>query len=343
MKFQNFDSGDDIRRYCAKIGSDPLLVQGAGGNISWKSGEMLWVKASGTWLADAEGESIFVPVDLDKLRIEVSIGNFSARPEVIGHRALRPSIETMLHALMPHPVVLHLHAIELLAHLVRADPGRYFGAFLDKAAVSWSVVDYHRPGACLAAAVCDVLARQPSVDVIFLKNHGVVIGGRNIVEVDRLLRHITRVFATEPLVDQAQLCSVSDLPENLFEQYIAVPDLGVQQLALNPLLFGRLKTDWALYPDHVVFLGARAHMYLSWEAFLDDKDRFSWLPELIFVLGEGVYARSSLTKAQHAQLRCYFDVIARQKPADKLIGLSDAQIADLLDWDMERYRVGLSG
>jgi rhamnose utilization protein RhaD (predicted bifunctional aldolase and dehydrogenase) len=42
-----------ISAYCAEIGRDPLLVQGAGGNVSWKANDTLWIKASGTWLADA--------------------------------------------------------------------------------------------------------------------------------------------------------------------------------------------------------------------------------------------------------------------------------------------------
>ena len=43
----------EVAAYCARIGADPLLVQGAGGNASWKEAGTLWIKASGTWLADA--------------------------------------------------------------------------------------------------------------------------------------------------------------------------------------------------------------------------------------------------------------------------------------------------
>ena len=34
---------------------------------------------------------------------------------------LRPSIETLIHALMPQRIVIHLHAIDVLSHLVRDD------------------------------------------------------------------------------------------------------------------------------------------------------------------------------------------------------------------------------
>lgn len=35
----------------ARVGADPDLVQGAGGNTSIKEGGTLWIKASGLWLA----------------------------------------------------------------------------------------------------------------------------------------------------------------------------------------------------------------------------------------------------------------------------------------------------
>ncbi len=54
-----------VKAFCAQIGADPLLVQGPGGNVSWKDGDVLWVKASGAWLAHAAGkDEIFIPVDL---------------------------------------------------------------------------------------------------------------------------------------------------------------------------------------------------------------------------------------------------------------------------------------
>ena len=101
----------EVEAYCARIGSDPMMVQGAGGNVSWKDGDVLWVKASGTWLKDALKQDIFVPVDLRSLNVGFENNNFSVQPQVVGQTSLRPSIETLLHGLMPHPMVVHLHAL----------------------------------------------------------------------------------------------------------------------------------------------------------------------------------------------------------------------------------------
>jgi rhamnose utilization protein RhaD (predicted bifunctional aldolase and dehydrogenase) len=335
------DFGEDIRNYCAEIGADPLLVQGAGGNASWKEGDSLWVKASGTWLANAQNKEIFIPVDLARLKSEIAKKNFSVVPEVLNDSKLKPSIETMLHALMPHRVVLHLHAIEVLAHLVRRDFNDYFTKSIGKV-VSFAVVDYFKPGADLASAIYDILAKYSSVDVIFLKSHGVVIGGENINDLRHKLSNITEALVTNPTLKNHQNGMINELPISFLNQYVPVPDSAVQQLALNPTLFRRLRSDWALYPDHVVFLGPRAHAYQSWLEFQDKTLRFGSFPELIFVNGEGVFVKPSFTKSKQAQLRCYFDVLTRQRHDCSLVVLMDNQIAELLKWDAEHYRMNLA-
>jgi rhamnose utilization protein RhaD (predicted bifunctional aldolase and dehydrogenase) len=333
--------GRDVRKYCAEIGAEPLLVQGAGGNVSWKEEGTLWIKASGTWLSNAEKEEIFIPVDLAGIKLEIAKKNFSATPKVLGDVNLKPSIETMLHALMPHPVVVHLHAIEILAHLVRLDFEKYFNSVLDKT-YYFSVVDYYKPGADLALAIDVALKRSPSTDVIFLKNHGVVIGGENVIDVNKKLCKITELLITEPVVRKLDSAVISKPPKSFSDQYTAVADPCAHQLALDPMLFSQLKRNWALYPDHVVFLGPRAHVYEAWSTFEDEALRSGLSPELIFLAGEGVFAQKSFTKAKQVQLRCYFDVMVRQKADCSLTGLTNDQIAELLNWDAEQYRISLA-
>src|SRR5215471_12105270 len=113
---------DDLRRMSARVGADIHLVQGAGGNSSVKLNDVLWVKASGAWLSDAEAKDIFVPVQLSGARAALAAGN-ERMPTAPGldDQGLRASIETSLHALMPHRVVLHVHAVNTIAWAARAD------------------------------------------------------------------------------------------------------------------------------------------------------------------------------------------------------------------------------
>ena len=334
-------TAEQVKEYCARIGADPLLVQGAGGNVSWKDGDTLWIKASGTWLAESTTKDIFIPVDLAHLRQAIAKKDFSATPKVVGDSNLRPSIETFLRALMPQHVVVHLHAIEVLAHLVHDNFQADFQSLLDES-TPWAVVDYYKPGAALAAEINAVLIQKPTAKVIFLKNHGVVIGGADVGEVSQIMNGLTLALCTRP----AHTCPPSHLMSvsaaNLIDQYAPVADVDIHQLALNPDLFNRLNSDWAIYPDHVVFLGPRAYAYRTWEALNNEEKLAQGLPELVFIYGEGVYVKSSFNKAKQVQLRCYFDVMARQKPRSPIRILTEIQIAELLNWDAEQYRINLA-
>lgn len=325
----------DMEAFCAKIGADPLLVQGAGGNASWKEGDTLWVKASGTWLADAARQDIFAPVEIAPLRAAMGKGDFAAQPVALS-TALRPSIETLLHALMPQKVVLHLHAVEVLAHLVRGNFPAGLQQSLAGEDLRWVAIPYRKPGADLARAVSEGLTAVPGATAVMMKNHGLVIGGESVAEVERILQKLTTTLSTparRPLP-----AHISPLPEGLARDYQPVGDGVLHQLALDEVLFGRLARDWALYPDHVVFLGPKPLQYES----LADWAGADAQGDIVFVRGAGVYGRPGLSEAKLVQLRCYHDVLTRQAPGDRLATLTPAEIADLLNWDAEKYRIGLS-
>lgn len=328
---------DELSRYSAEIGADPMLVQGAGGNVSWKDADTLWVKASGTWLADAATRDIFAPADLDVLRAALREQRYDIVPAARDGHALRPSIETVLHALMPQRVVVHVHAVDPLAHLVRRDASERLATRLQGVA-GWACVDYAKPGAALAQAVAQALRARPGTDKVLLKNHGVVVGGDSVEAVRRSLDLLCARLALRPLRQApkqpvAAFGAAGDEPA-----WQAVADADVQGLALDPVLFGWLAHAWALFPDHVVFLGPAA-------VRLKVQDGPRAIPEgaqLVFAEGRGVYARGPLDAARLAQLRCYAQVLMRQDDAGRIASLSPAQVAELLNWDAEKYRTEMN-
>jgi rhamnose utilization protein RhaD (predicted bifunctional aldolase and dehydrogenase) len=325
--------------YCAAIGADPLLVQGAGGNVSWKDGATLWVKASGMWLADAARKDVFVAVDRDHLNASIARGDFDVAPKPLTG-GLKPSIETLLHAVMPHRIVVHLHAIEILARLVRRGFEMELQALL-ATRVRWVSVPYLKPGAELARGVHVALGRSPGADIVFLQNHGVLLGGEGVAEIEALLRVLTETLKT-PL--RGSLEAGARAAQAVAEgknAYVRVPDAGIQELAMDEALFDRLESDWALYPDHVVFLGAAARRYERMDALRAESARNGAPPELAFVRGAGVFSAPGFGAAKLAQLRCYYDVLSRQPPGCKLNPLSHEAVAALLDWDAEQFRMRL--
>jgi len=327
-----------IPEYCAKLGKDSLLVQGAGGNVSWKENDTLWIKASGTWLSEAENSDIFVPVDLQHLREELRNQNFGVTPKLKQQSQLKPSIETVLHALMPHRIVVHLHAVEVLAHLVRDNCEANFQKILADTS-PWVMTDYYKPGEDLARAVSEATSNRPDVDIVFLHNHGLVIGGDNIDDIDNHLTNLTTKLGTLSHRDNYGPASVLPVGIKELEQYEAITDNRIQQLALEPVLFEQTNKNWALYPDHIVFLGAHPNTFNSVDTFIHKCEVNGHWPELIFIKDVGVFAKTTFSQAKYEQLFCYYNVLVRQDDFSCLKTLSKHQIDELINWDAEKYRM----
>ena len=321
----------EISIFCSDIGRNNLLVQGAGGNVSWKNKDILNVKASGTWLSDAFDQDIFVSVDLKKIKKALLEGHFNFKLEALNQDLKKPSIETILHALMPHALVVHLHMVEILAHTLKKNFNFY--EFLHDFNFSYKVINYIQPGPSLAKAIFLSLQEQQYPDILFLKNHGVVIGGSDINDIKKKITALENQFKT----------TINDISNKLpnhseASEYNLIDDIESQQIVFNEHLLSRLKSSWALYPDHIVFLGAKPYIYNSWNLFNETSDS----PELIFIKNCGIYAKKDFNKTKAIQLRCYFDIIIRVNEADSLDTLDDGEISNLLNWDSEKYRISIS-
>ena len=97
------------------------------------------------------------------------------------------------------------------------------------------------------------------------------------------------------------------------------------------------KKNWAIFPDHVVFVGGRPCIYPNWDKFIQSNEK----PLLIFIKGEGVFHLKSIKQNEIEQLNCYFDVICRQDFNKNLSVLTQKQISELINWDAEIYRQSL--
>ena len=103
------------------LGSDATITQGPGGNVSMKEDGILWVKASGTQMAFANSQLIFVPINLENARHKIRANSVSFE-SLYSKSLLRPSIETAMHALIGAPFVAHVHSLGSLSMGLLKDP-----------------------------------------------------------------------------------------------------------------------------------------------------------------------------------------------------------------------------
>ena len=102
-----------LRELSARIGSDPLLTQASTGNSSIKLDDILWIKASGKWMADAIREG-----HPDRGSRGCQGTSEAEGPDPTDRAALRgASIETAMAAILPHRVALHIHCVNTIARL----------------------------------------------------------------------------------------------------------------------------------------------------------------------------------------------------------------------------------
>lgn len=325
---------DDLAFYCAKIGQDKMLVQGAGGNVSWKDNNQMQVKASGSWLSDAVCKNIFLPIDLKIARSLIQEGVEDLSRACVRPTAMRPSIETAMHALFPQKIVVHVHAIDVLSLAVLRNGEELMQSRLS--GLNWAWVDYVKPGIALANAISSILAYQVP-DILILGNHGLVVAGDSIESVDILLCDVLHRCKQTPRGKvSTREADIEELAVEWFGVEYSLPVNSIyHQLALDPYSFQMANDSWAMYPDHVVFLGDKAPIYIGDSSFLDDRKK---LPVCIIFEKKGVLMHKGITRSQEIMLHCYVDVLSRIQNPDHVNTLSIEQIADLLNWDAEKYR-----
>jgi rhamnose utilization protein RhaD (predicted bifunctional aldolase and dehydrogenase) len=334
-----------LREVSARIGADPLLVQGAGGNTSIKQGDVLWIKASGTWLKNAVRDDIMVPVALPPLLAAVSSGSAEAdTPQhfTIAEKnpgGLRPSIETTVHALMPQRAVIHVHCVETIATAVRTDAEKLAGERLR--GLNWAYVPYSKPGLVLARNIAARL--KPETDVLVLGNHGIVVAADTVAKAESLLRKVSGLLARPPRpAPAADLDALQRLAQGSDYRLPALAE--THAVATDPASC-RIAGGGSLYPDNVIFLGEGVAVAAPQEgaAQVASREKAEGRnPVLILFPGKGVLIRGDANAGAEAMARCLADVTARIDADADLRYLTTGEVAELLNWDAEKYRQALN-
>lgn len=234
----------DLVEVSRAIGADPRLTLHGGGNTSVKTVltdvtgravPTLYVKGSGHDLATIGPEG-FAPLRLERLREllgPVRISDIALKNELrcalLDAAAPDPSVETLVHAQLPHVAVLHSHA-DVILTLTNTEGGEdhireAYGARV-------VVVPYVMPGPDLAAA-CQLAWQDQAhegTEGIVVLNHG--------------------------------LFSLGDSPHHALERHVSLIDTAAQYLAellrVNQPSTPRAATDRP--PDIVALAELRARI-----------------------------------------------------------------------------------
>src|SRR5437773_7307946 len=171
------------------LASDRAIVNFGGGNTSVKVREpdhagrettVLWVKGSGSDLATISAggfsglrlEEILHLAGRDSMTDEEMVAYL--RRCQLDPAMPRPSIETLLHAFVPHAHVDHTHP-DAIGAIVGTVEGERLAAECFGSDAVW--IPYLRPGFALSRLVAEAVADHPEATIVLLAKHGLVTWG----------------------------------------------------------------------------------------------------------------------------------------------------------------------
>ena len=318
-----------LRDLTGRIGEDPLLSQGSTGNSSIKLNGELWIKASGRWMAAAPHDDIFVRLSLSALesRLRQGIDPAEDHPQA--------SIETAMHVAIPRAVVIHLHSVDAIAWAVRADgPARLRERL---SGMRWQWVPYLPSGLRLARGIEDLLARRPDIEVFLLANHGLIVAGDSVADVELLLDEVQRrLNAPRRFAHPANYSVLAALGAHF--GWDVPGDDGMHALGTDPIS-RKIISEGILYPCQAIFSGRHGLVSFrpvapasSGKEALADSGR----PFLILD-GCGVLVSRSISPAALAMLSGLAQVVQRVNAAAPIQYLRQAEIAAISPEAVHRY------
>jgi rhamnose utilization protein RhaD (predicted bifunctional aldolase and dehydrogenase) len=189
----------ELREISSFIGSQKNLVQGPGGNTSYKTQDRLFVKASGTRLDEALIRNIFAEIDLQTGENHTP--------------SLRPSIELGLHSELPFKVVIHVHSVGSLAWGLRKR-NKVEDASLSE--LGLLLAPYLRPGDEITSYLRSIDANQ--FNGILLQNHGLITWGNDCQSALNLLMTLESnlvSLAQNIVVDCTSVHSIKSIPNGM--------------------------------------------------------------------------------------------------------------------------------
>lgn len=329
----------DISQYS---GSRADYTQGGGGNTSVKNADngMMVIKASGYRLVDINETTAFVAVDKNKiydyytsvdLSVEKDYEKESAEVSknsvvpLAGIETLRPSVEVGFHAILKK-YVIHTHSV--YANIITcSQEGEELAAklFKDKD-FGFIFLPYINPGFELTLAMMKkidefVKANGKYPEVIFMKNHGLVVTGDYIDRVKAVNTDVNETIRNYfGLADDFRSVKLV-ATETGFKSETPLVVNFVKENVLNKALLD----ETPLYPDQLVYLN----------------NILAYSPETMVVKDGTVYYNADIKKATTLEetLAAYLFVVTNVKKANLTVSkMNEKEVYFINNWEAEKYR-----
>lgn len=339
-------------------GMQPDWIQAGGGNTSWKKGDSLFIKASGTTLSEMDKENGIVEVKLSKVCELLEDPNApkeksecdawatrELQQAVKGNaRGQRPSMETFLHAMLGK-IVFHGHPWAVNA--VMQNP-THFKAFQSTFPENKNI-SYETPGIHLGRELKKIMEQDPikekETQIITLENHGLIVSGPNADTVFKTTCSV--VFWCHDYIgspSQGLILHELSIQINKISKeslwIVPVEHYGLQRLSA-PLIKQLMKGP--IIPDQQVYCGYHLVEIIEteqYEAIESYCQKYAEGPKVILMEGQLFIRAKNMKKAKEAEA-VLWGCVQSLRYIETPVFLSESETQYLGNWEAEAYRRSL--
>ena len=324
-----------LQKYCTKVGGIFKLFQSSGGNISLKIQNKIFVKSSGTTIA--EKKFTLLPLENSKQKVLGFIKK-KLKKIVFESENNKPSIETSFHVLLEKKIVFHAHYIDVIAWTVDLDKRDRLMEIVRKN--KFNFIPYVMPGIELTKKIN--LLQKKTNQIFILENHGIIITADSFYEIDEQLKKLYKIFDINDY-QKKNYYNLSFISQFAKENLLKVPKYeNVHNLAFTGFIQYCFKS--VFFPDQVVFI----KNYCFYNSIFDLKKTLinepnNKISRIFLVKNVGVFFSNFFPGINFASdtLFCFYLLLVKLNNSNNLKKLLPSEISKIINCKNEIYRLSL--
>ena len=311
------------------------IIQAGGGNTSVKiNDETMFIKSSGYQLSEMEENVGYSKVNYKKIvdyfksHLEIKRSDEKELLENTLIQGKRPSIETFLHSIT-EKYTLHTHPLLINVFTSRKNGMKELKSMFPNSLI----IDYQTPGIFLAKEFFDKFSKLENpqkANIVFLKNHGLIVSGKNMDEVIELHESILETLENKLKVNMQAYRNSTFLFKKL-EDFIENNSIKDVNYCFSP--------DSLIYCNKKILLLNKNDDML--EVVKNHNLKYGNF-NVAYFENELYIIAPNVKKAKEIESVLSFNLqVLKLNKNDEMDFLTEEEQNFLLNWDSEKYRKNL--
>ena len=328
------------------------IIQAGGGNTSVKiDDETMFIKSSGYQLSEMEENVGYSKVNYKKIvnyfknHLEIKRSDEKELLEETLIEGKRPSIETFLHSIT-EKYTLHTHPVVINVFTSRTNGMEELKSIFPDSLI----IGYQTPGIFLAKEFFDKfleLEEPRKANIVFLKNHGLIVSGKNVDEVIELHENVLKILEDRLKINMKVYRNSTYLFEKL-EDFI---ENNIVYLCDNNRVKNFIenndidKVNYCFSPDSLIYCNKKILVLNKNDDVLEATKKHILEygnANVIFFENEFYIIATNIKKAKEIESVLSFNLqVLELNRNNEMDFLTQEEQNFLLNWDSEKYRKNL--